>query len=422
MSQIKSSSKSPDRFSVKSFSSSKSREGKAASKINSTIRQYLSKKSLATQDFSDVCSTTPVTVNKNNLYVYLPTPNEEVPLFSIFDFKSMAHGIVNLNFFSDFHERFSESFLFHYRFVHKFLIEKTSENEFDFQILLPVGMSDSIELYMEEYKHLWEPFFLPYLKFSLANNKIDIENIPVYTKFFAVIYHPLDVVDDSKIHKDYSMRTCLTFLDSPTTTELAFDVNELNLSWLSCSPLFRFKTSEKLCTLCFNDNLMEHAPPFYKEEPGTNDDEDDLGDNDEEYEGNINSEPLVREGNVFSFSRKKYGRQSSRSVVYRPSSRKIIMCMFYDAKQFEKQFYAPNKFKSVNVNSVTLKDLLDYRIDVEEEKRSLSPELIEDLLKNSTLAGFEFAGGKNKKNKRRTVKRKKTISRRNKRKYPYILK
>ena len=340
-----------------------------------------------------ICIDEPIRIGDENLYMYFANKSKiKIPLFNIFNFQPQRSGIQNKDFFSEFYD----TLLYDLKIWngHTFYITKNND---------VIEIYEKSQLYNRykdartpEYNSIVENFFIPYLLYIFANNKIILEPNIV---FKADIDNPENFFDPtSGIHKDNNLHSCLTYIDSPLSTELAFDLKELqketDISWMSCSPIFRFDTQEKLYTLCFNDIFMLHTIPIWEKE-GISPSE--LQSFEQGYTVTERDDGKIVHGNpeLHVFMKPEH-----REKVPPPRNRKIIACFiensdddsFTDSIKYERPF-----------------SILDqYKISYSEESIELFQDAVTDILTKKSLSKVGLRGGKSHKKrhkKKRTFKR-----------------
>jgi len=366
------------------------------------------------------CSTNPILIGDENLYMYLQeteteTETEtEIPLFNIFNFKPQ-NGIDDIHFFDNFHKLLCEIDNIEYQHVFYIYKDKTTNN-----IHITGGVFEKWlhfgDLLYESLKTLYtehfDSHFKKYILYILANSKINLDVLGEYEIYQLEIDHPYrSITFTGGIHKDYTYFSCLTYLFSPLTTELAFDLKNPHLNWISCSPLFRFDAKEKLYTLCFNDKYMVHTVPIYEKE-GV--DIRDLNNFKSPYN-------MARKNNQLHFgsSQEKpevFLKQDYRQFVTPPEDRKILPSFFnieniHASTTLSKILDSPPGVIEPNIVSfkaiVTPSELQNYKVDSEEEKIKLTPDAITSIVHNPSLGKIPFAGGRKKNTKTKRVKKSK---------------
>ena len=337
---------------------------KIATNLQKIFRQRRHKK-------SESCSVIPIALsasNADNIYICMNKDEVEIPLVDIFTFKE-TEGIFKKDFFIEFYRHMSE--------IPDIYI-KITESVDDLEIYTDYNVDSS--------------YLLPFIFYILKNTHIDLkEGIVIH------IPHPSNFSNISGIHKDNSIYTCITYIDSLVTTEIAFDVKKIQLDWLTCSPLFRFNTVGKLSTLCFRDEYILHSIPIYEEEgkkPSVLND----------FDGSELIEDIDKNGNPkISFRKVNYrgveideyifSKQLHRQKIQQATNRTIIACFFYPI-----EFYTPDLTKQIFIS----KDEMEkYKIPLMQEKIELSEDTVETIRTSAKIGSFEFRGGKHKKTKRK---------------------
>jgi hypothetical protein len=241
--------------------------------------------------------------------------------------------------------------------------------------------------------------------------------------------HPHNVSGISGIHKDESVCTCLTYVNSPLSTEIAFDVNVVDLPWLQCSPLFRFESSNKLFTLYFRDKYIQHTVPIWEEagvDPSVLNPFEDyetmrIVDNDSSSKNQkivfgkmvTSSEGRVahrlKNGEVITLPLKEkvdskgnplplryventFLKQNARQKVSRPAIREILAAFIHGPGE---SYYGV--YKKVTLPSSSLEK---YKDDAKVEQIELTSDLVDAILSENDLAGLEFKGGEKRSTRR----------------------
>lgn len=397
----------------------------AATKIQKLFRKRRARISaLKSQLASESCAleSEPIRISDENLYMFLKDEGKVIPLFSIFNFIPNPKAISNRDFFEEFYTFISNEF--HEDHPHSFKITKKGSNIEIKTLLLEKSKpyrdkftKEQIDGLVQKYETYMDSFFIPYIFYILANSKIDLDDPEGYTFDFS---HPFNVSGLSGIHKDYSMFTCITYINSPATTELAFDVAEIK--WIACSPLFRFENTGKLYTLCFNDQLMIHTMPIYEEEgkdrAETNAFEDyetvrsregylefgtiktasSPGSRDrpiKQYQyktGEVavleKKEKVDSKGNPYPIQSPEYTfvKQHHRTRVPKPKVRKILASFIYDGNS--------NSYPSVLTTSVDVSIFENFKIGSPEEQIQLSEGVVDSIITQPRIGAFKFKGGR----------------------------
>lgn len=407
---------------------SKSRKNKAAAKIQTAFRNRRQKRLdlLKTQITSDVCSLEPIEVKNENLFMYLEKDKDHViPLFNIFSFKSKPQGIQTKTFFEEFYNIcFDEFDVKHH---HYFNISLSRDSELTVDCIFSEFAHPITKEFISNYetKYLTR-YFIPYIYFILANAKIDLV---VDKKYNIYLSHPTNKSPVSGFHKDQSVRTCLTYVNSPVSTELSFDVDTIDLDWLTCSPLFRFNTTRNLYTLCFNDDLILHTVPLYeddklspsklnpfeeyetfriREEPGRG----KVGvlgvkqlasEGRDVYQLNEKGELLKLEekervnsrGESLSLDRDDSNRvevliPNNRKKIRENKDRRIIVSFITNGFVNESEKPYPTTIKITE----SLDVLFEYKINSPEERIKLTNDAVKSILTENNLGKLELTGGR----------------------------
>jgi hypothetical protein len=366
-------------------STSRSKRERAAKTIQAAFRLRNERKSILRKMQEDTtCPTEPIRIGDENVYMFTTRKDNELPLFNIFNFYNQSRGIQNEAFFKEFYNILSVAF--EYKITPDTLLINLSYAFYVFKNaegILNICMLD-YEKYPAEYQKTLDEFFFPYVLYIFANSKIYL-NEQQYTNvvFKIIILHP-DSSDDVRvnIHRDNTYRTCLTYVDSPLSTELAFNtkkLRKLNLKWLICSPLFRFDTTDKFFTLCFNDEYMLHTIPLYEESGKQTEDIN-------RFERGWSMQQSKDSGGVeyldFYFDKKhdkSFLKPVHRTAVKRPEKKRKVITSFINV--FEGQFPIETAF----VKSFPVSVLQDYKMSYSEEKIELLKEHVISILSKPML-------------------------------------
>lgn len=251
------------------------KQNSAARKIQSLFKRHKQKKKNDQRlDQAESCSpkTTKVSVGSKNLSIFLQKGEKEIQLLHIAVFKPLVHGIPNPAFFKEFYDILLHEFTLSH--AHVFVLSKIDDT-IQVQMMLSDVFNPSLrknvnrtqeefDAIMSIYYKYLHSHFLPYLFHIVANSNIDFDDYP--DGFTLEFSHPHNTAEVSGFHKDLSILTCLTYVNSSLSTEIAFDVDMIDLPWFTCSPLLRFESSKKLYTLYFNDDYIHHTVPLWEEE------------------------------------------------------------------------------------------------------------------------------------------------------------
>ena len=394
-------------------------QNSAAKKIQKAFRNYrISQLNKMLED--PTCLNEPINIKNENLYMYVKAGEKEEHLFNIFNFKSKTKGIKDPSFFKRFHEMMSTEFdeFGIVEHSHKFFFTKKDDG-FTLNILIKKNeKEEKTNQLKEKYESLIRSHFLPYLLYILANCKLDMDEFDEENGFSMDMSHPKNVSEVIGIHKDESIRTCLTYVDSPLTTEIAFDTEVLDLPWFSCSPLFRFKTTDKLYTLCFNDTLIEHTVPFFEEAGKDVSEINPL----EEYETMRENAGFLEFGEISTATRgrdiyrsvngkatklpkkekldwrgrpvplqnitQRYKKPEYRKETARPETRKVLTT-FLTTMDVD---FSTFSSKSVLTMEIPFSKIRDYNIDSLEERIELTEDSVNSIITKPFLGDFEFSG------------------------------
>ena len=357
---------------------------KIATNLQKIFRQRRDKK-------SDSCNVRPIALsasNADNIYICMNKDEVEIPLVDIFTFKE-TEGILKKDFFIEFYRHMLE------RIEKKESIAFGSKTTLifpDIFIKIKETSYESVDYLDIEYTdyNVESSYLLPFIFYILKNTHIVLKEGMVIH-----IPHPFNFSNISGIHKDNSIYTCITYINSVVTTEIAFDVENIQLDWLTCSPLFRFDTVGKLSTLCFRDRYILHSIPIYEEEGKKPSELNEFDDQEEMIEDiDENGNPII----MFSSDLYIYSKQLHRQKIQRATNRTILACFFYPMN-----YYTPELTEQIFIR----KDEMEkYKIPLMQEKIELSEHTVETIRTSAKIGSFEFRGGKHKKTKRKNNPRK----------------
>jgi hypothetical protein len=318
----------------------------------------------------DTCLTDPIPIGDENVYMYFTKENEEQMLFNIFKFTQKPNGIQYPNFFRKLYDLIFTKF------------EKYDSHDF----YITTNNEGNIDLYSKiKYEdEQFNNYFYPYLLYVLANSKIELEEGVIIN---IEMFHP-DAHSDytSGIHKDDSHRSCLTYIDSPISTELAFHLENLGIDWLKCSPLFRFDTSNYLYTLVFNDALMYHTIPIWEEE----------GKQTEKTNFFEEGYKMTRRADLLEFEKSgtiegTFQKPMSREMISKPEKRRVLSSFISIVEEIP---------SGLVKKSFPMAVLQDYKIIQEEEKIELSQQSVRTIIESPTLGQMKMRGGERRKSYR----------------------
>ena len=369
----------------------------AAIKIQTIFRKYKRNKIVT-------CSIKPILLKPDNIYICCNKEDREIPLVNFFRFKKKDR-IISSDFFINF-----------YNYMKKNIDGKTIGQNIIFKIKLfedGLHIVANQEIYneMSDNSEL-KTFILHFIYYNLINNNIDlIEGISLQ------ITHPINFSEYSGIHKDNSIYTCITYINSVLTTEIAFDIETIKLEWLQCSPLFRFNTSRQITTLCFSDMYILHTVPIYEEE-GKDPSEINILDIDETMiTETIDGKTYLKFGDYLQEVDSKSSPIQPKNVFYKhehrkktkkPEKREILVCMIYEFEKFDFT-YIPYTIKRIKTNfneisPIRIDELQKYKIDLVKEKIELTEDSIQTIRTTKTLGDFELMGGKKKKKRTKKIR------------------
>ena len=370
----------------------------AATKIQTIFRKYKRNKIVT-------CSIKPILLKPDNIYICCNKEDREIPLVNFFRFKKKDR-IISSDFFINF-----------YNYMKKNIDGKTIGQNIIFKIKL---FEDGLHIvaHQEIYNEMRDnselkTFILHFIYYNLINNNIDlIEGISLQ------ITHPINFSEYSGIHKDNSIYTCITYINSVLTTEIAFDIETIKLEWLQCSPLFRFNTSRQITTLCFSDMYILHTVPIYEEE-GKDPSEINILDIDETMiTETIDGKTYLKFGDYLQEVDSKsspiqpknvFYKHEHRKKIQKPEKREILVCGIFKFEKFDSQFM-PYTVKSIKTTFsktpfiVGFDEIQQFKIDSIQEKIELTEDSVEIIRTTKTIGDFQLMGGKNKKRKPLTKK------------------
>jgi hypothetical protein len=316
--------------------------------------------------------------------------DEKIHLFNIFNFKPTMKGV-------DTHKLFLKLYDILFNEVKEslsFIIFINDEGKIEIQAIFD---DDAAKLF----KSYLKPYFLPYLLYIFANNKIDLNE---EDGLFDISIQKVNNEGSpalSGIHQDRTERTCLTFVDSQVSTELAFNLKELKLKGTECSPIFRFNTKHNFYTLCFNDEYMVHTIPIWEDEI----------DKVSPSELNAFEYPykMTREGDKmhFGFDEESYEdsflvQKHRKKLSGRNQARKVIISFATKCLYTVEDIPSENKGKTIISTTFEPLILKHYKKDSLEEEIELTEDSIHSIVHKSKLGSrtqLAFTGGKTQKRK-----------------------
>ena len=332
-----------------------------------------------------------VSLKPENIYICLNNEGEEIPLVNFFRFKKKDNVI-------------APDFLNFYNYIkNKIDIETVGKNMF-FKINL---FNDKLNIVAHEkiFNKMHEDIklknmILDFICYNLVNNNINLSNGISFD-----ITHPMNFSEFSGIHKDDSIHTCITYINSPVTTEIAFDTDAIKLEWLKCSPLFRFNTTSQITTLCFSDHYIHHTVPIYEEEGKPPHELNKLDGETMTYHTTDNGMSYIVFSEKGSEPNNIFLKTEHRKKIKKPEIREVLVCFIHNFNNFDsyRKPYSIKPIKNTFITekpyTITLDDLQKYKIYSVQEKIELTNESIHAIRTNKTLGDFELMGGKTK-NKR----------------------
>lgn len=251
-----------------------------------------------------------------------------------------------------------------------------------------------------------KPFLLDYIRYVLSNTSIlsTMKNSSPSVEEFIIRVKPIEFAPESFIgfHKDESIYTGITYVDSILSTEIAFDVDTIGLDWLRCSPSFRFKTTDKLYTLGFYDKYVIHSEPIYEEHEKLPREVNNFGRATARIDEDIIRFQDEDESVDYTFVRQTHRQKTKRHA----NPRKIIVFFVFPKEDRDNRVFKEEV-------SIPETDLIGFQLYNYKTTIELSPETVEEIKTAPSLLGFEFTGGK-KKTIRKKHKRKSKTRRHNK--------
>ena len=344
----------------------------------------------------DVCSTEDVLlelepeVKADNIYICFNNKDKkEIPLVNFFRFKEKEDLKAEI---------FTE--------LYNYMYKKVEPQK---RIVYEVELIENY-LYIDPHSDIYKDSILnEHAHRFIFYNLINLKNIDLSKKIRIQINHPKNFSEiTAGMHKDHCTYTSITYIKSPVTTEIAFETKTIKLDWLTCSPLFRFNTSEQITTLCFSDHYINHTAPVYEAE-GKEPNEVNSMDTDENmiYTGvNDNLQSHIEFGYIKDHTwhnQDTFLKHVERQKVQPPKDRKILLLNTYEEDQY-KVFWKDIDFICKNdyydINELRKK----YEIQSVEEKLELSEDNVKLFIFSKSLGDFYFIGGINK-NKTKRIKK-----------------
>ena len=361
----------------------------AAIKIATNLQKIFRQRQQKRYSQSDSCNVRPISLSASkadNIYICMNKDEVEIPLVNIFTFKE-NEGILKDVFFTNLYD-YMKRHIMKDRPIYIKIIEISDESGDYLSIVFHKNINDS------DFKNT---YLLPFIFYILKNTHINLKKgIVIY------IAHPYNFSSIAGIHKDYCIYTSITYVNSTLTTEIAFDVENINLDWFTCSPLFRFDTVGKLSTLWFSDKYILHTIPIYEEEGKDPSELNEFADDDTMIEEIIDEKPQIS----FAYDPYVFLKQLHRQKIKAPTERKILSCFFYEVDNVNDEDFDRTQM-------LIRKDEMEkYKIQFMQEKIELSEDAVESIRTSANLGSFEFRGGKHKKtmhkrkNKKQSAKKK----------------
>jgi hypothetical protein len=429
----KSSNKEKTIFRI-SPTSMKTYQNSAANKIQNFFKSIKAKRKhlidlLGNPESS--CIQEPIPIGNENVYMYLNVDSgKEIPLFTIFNFhpnssksrtqKSVSSHpktttispIKDAHFFERFHAvlRQMDERVRHLTVNFSIAVHATKEVP-----SISIYYYPDFGFYNITDNKLLVKFFYPYLLFVLANSKMNFEKNAQY--YLKIDQPSVTNFVTAGFHKDDSLRTLITYVNSPVSTELVFHDEAINarvtsssktpsVPWLTCSPIFRFDTRDKLYTLCFNDKYMHHTPPIYEEEGKPL------------YETNILETPdniqriIDSKGEKMKTTQlingkhvpKEYPIPKSRRFVSKLKTNRMTIASFVYEGEDEDGIGEDNLEDGI---TIPISELEQHKMRYQEEKIELTEDSIRIITEEEYLGTVRQTGGsqKRKPRKNRTTRR-----------------
>jgi hypothetical protein len=370
------------------------KETEAAIKITEFLKKF---KQYQTK--TDICSEETLSIQKpDNIYICFKKNGEnvETPLVNFFRF-SKKDKIIEPELFINFYNYMKGKLDFKKNkhlgdLIFKIKLDLDNNN-------LHIFADEVIEKKMIENNEL-KTFILKFIYYNLINNNIDLsEGVSLS------ITHPENFSElTAGIHKDNSIYTCITCINSPVSTEIAFDTNAIKLDWLKCSPLFRFNTSGQITTLCFSDKYIYHTAPIYEEEgidPSRLNRFDD-GETMIEVKDTNDGKTYLQIGDYLYDNqipaRYTFYKQGYREKIKKPVTRQILVCFFFEYNAYNNEYNPSGRVITFSENPIVISidELQKYKIDLVKEKIELTEDSIEKIRTTERLGVFKLRGGKKK--------------------------
>ena len=324
------------------------------------------------QNKDETCINTPITFSDYNLVMdYKDYNNNITNIFTVFtniqmdEINKRVHSYINKNIKSLY-----------------FIINK--EDEYTISIIHVISGNSDLEqlpsntIPYDEYPDLFisrddfKQLFIPCLLNILANCDI-INGIKLGQNYAITLESELHSGKEIDIHQDLSVYTCLTYINSPITTELVFSPEILPET--SCNPIFRFKTNEHAITsLCFKDENVLHTVPIFTSGNKFFDDED---------------AGVIENAEFISINRRKYNKPKSRKDVYPVPNRRVILTQI-GSKFIPTTLYSCDYGEYEDMMFNIEYDINKYKIATPREHIQLSNDNIESVIEDVIMKDLKI--------------------------------
>ena len=230
-------------------------------------------------------------------------------------------------------------------------------------------------------RDIFKQICIPYLLNILANCYI-INDMKMKKEYIIAVNTELHTSKIIDIHQDLTLYTCLTYVNSPITTELVFSPEILPKT--SCNPIFRFKTNENAITsLCFKDELVLHTVPIFTSGNIFMEDDEDAG--------------IIENAEFININRHKHHKPKSRKSIHPVLNRHIIILQI-GGNHYPDSYYECDYGEYENMMFNIENDINIYKIASPREHIQLSNDNIESIIENvimkeSKLGSVYLTGG-----------------------------
>ena len=328
-------------------------------------------------------------VNADNIYICFNKDEDktEIPIINFFRFKETED--IKAEFFTEFNKYMYDSVTPETNLVCKVQLVDTKLFIYPH---LDIIYNDATKLKDYVYRFIF---------YNLINLK---DKLHLKKKITLVINHPKKFSElTAGIHKDDCTYTCITYIKSVVTTEIAFDTTATELHWLKCSPIFRFNTIGQITTLCFSDKYISHTAPFYEKEGIEPHELNKLDKNETIRYKNIDGKSHLDTGYFIGDPERspeyRFTVPLNRKKIEPSKDREILVLHTYDS--IYDAYWTNDLFH--NVETYDIAELREkYEIPVVQYKLQLSERTVELIENSESLGDFTLMGGRNKnKTKRR---------------------